>query len=191
VRFASRLRGGALMVVLLASACAPKVPSPQTGGSGPPAAPAARPTPVSFKVTSRGPQRGRVVLTEHRNGRIVYILHADANVSDRFAAGTGRSVFTNPHIVFFQPGGKTLTAVAPTAKIEEQSKTVLMTGGVRAHTQDGIVLLCDQLLYDDHAQMIHGKGNVIVTTPRGERLNGDTLDSDVQFNHVRVTGGAP
>jgi hypothetical protein len=36
--------------------------------------------------------------------------------------------------------------------------------------------------------MIHGKGNVIVTTPRGESLSGDTLDADAELNHVRVSG---
>jgi len=65
-----------------------------------------------------------------------------------------------------------------------------MSGGVRATTQDGIVLTCDTMLYDDRAATIHGEGHVVITTPRGERLNGDTLDADVQLNHVRVSSGA-
>ena len=129
-----------------------------------------------------------MVLTERRRGHTVYVLHADNNVSDRFAAGQGRSVFAHPHVVFFQDHGKTLTADAPTATLEEQTKTVVMTGGVHARTEDGVTMTCDQLEYDDEHGMIHGKGNVVVTTPRGERLTGDTLDADVQLNHVRVTG---
>jgi LPS export ABC transporter protein LptC len=146
---------------------------------------------VAFKVTSNGQGGQRVVLTERRRGRVVYVLHADANVSNRFAAGTGHSVFTNPHIVFYQPGGKTLTAVSPAASVEEVDKTVLMSGGVHAHTADGVTLTCDTLEYDDRNQMMHGRGNVVVTSPRGERLNGDTLDTDTQLNNVRVSGSAP
>jgi LPS export ABC transporter protein LptC len=153
--------------------------------------PTPSPTPVAIKVRSNGPTHGRVVLTEKKpSGRVVYVLHADSNVSDRFGAGSGRSVFTNPHIVFYEVNGKTLTAVSPAATVEEQSKTVLMTGGVRATTQDGIVLTCDTLLYDDRTSMIHGQGHVLITSPRGERLNGDRLDSDMQMNHVRVSSGS-
>ncbi len=131
-----------------------------------------------------------MVLTEKKpSGRVVYVLHADSNVSDRFAAGSGRSVFTHPHVIFYQEHGKTLTADAPTATLEEQTKTVVMTGGVHARTEDGVTMTCDQLAYDDEHGMIHGKGNVVVTTPRGERLTGDTLDADVQLDHVHVSSG--
>jgi LPS export ABC transporter protein LptC len=186
------VRAGALALCVLISGCSSKPSAPQQPRLGSPSSVAtATATPLALRVTSNGSGRGRVVLTERRRGRIVYVLHADANVSDRFAAGTGHSVFTRPHIVFYQEGGKTLTADSPTATVEEQSKTVLMSGGVRAHTQDGIVLTSDELQYDDKNEMIHGRGHVVVTTPRGERLNGDTLDADVQLNHVRVSGGAP
>jgi len=177
----------ALFLCVLAAGCAKQPSAPQAPSPSP--APRPTPTPLAFKVTSSGPGKGRVVLTERRRGRIVYVLHADQNVSDRFAAGTGRSIFTRPHIVFYQEQGKTLTADSPTATVEELSKTVLMSGGVHARTQDGVTLTCDTLQYDDRAEMMHGKGNVVVTTPRGERLNGDTLDADVNLNHVRVSGG--
>jgi LPS export ABC transporter protein LptC len=184
----SRARILTLGALLAAAGCG--------GGTGaqhaaqPSPAPAATPTPIPIKVRSNGPTHGRVVLTEKKpSGRVVYVLHADSNVSDRFAAGSGRSVFTRPRIVFYQVNGKTLTAVSPAATVEEQSKTVLMTGGVRATTQDGIVLTCDQLLYDDRASMIHGRGHVVITTPRGERLNGDRIDSDMQLDHVHVSSG--
>jgi LPS export ABC transporter protein LptC len=189
VRFRSRWLAVAIAAVI-AGCGGRSAPAQQGPGSpGTPAAPT--PTPLAIKVKSIGDGHGRVVLTEKRpSGRIVYVLHADANVSDRFGAGSGHSVFTRPHIVFYQESGKTLTAVSPTATVEEQTKTVLMSGGVRATTQDGIVLTCDTMLYDDRAATIHGEGHVVITTPRGERLNGDTLDADVQLNHVRVSSGA-
>jgi hypothetical protein len=65
---------------------------------------------------------------------------------------------------------------------------VLMTGGVHAHTQDGVTLTCDTMRYDDRTQSIHGTGHVLLTTPRGESLAGDTIDADLKLDHVRVTG---
>ena len=178
----------ALVTVLSLAACAPK-PGGGSSATPGPATPAPTATPVSFKVTSNRIGKRYVTLTEQRRGRTIYTLRADANEADRFAAGTGRSTFTRPHVIFFQDHGKTLTADAPLATVEEQTKTIVMSGGVKAKTNDGINLSCDTLRYDDRNQHIHGTGNVVVTTSRGERLQGDTLDADVQLDHVRVTGG--
>lgn len=175
--------------LLLLAACGTK-----THGAGAPAtppAPAPTGTGLAFKVTSSSVGKRSVTLTEHKRGRRVYALSADSTEADRFAAGAGRSTFTRPHIVFYEQGGKTLTADAPIATVEEQTKTVVMSGGVRAKTQDGITLSCDTLRYDDRTEMIHGTGHVVVTTPRGERLRGDTIDADVKLDHVRISGGGP
>ena len=63
-----------------------------------------------------------------------------------------------------------------------------MSNGVHARTQDGITLTSDTLTYDDRTEHIHGTGNVVVTTPRGERLQGNTIDADTKLDHVRITG---
>jgi LPS export ABC transporter protein LptC len=165
----------ALALCVLAAGCAKQPSAPQAATPSP--SPRPTPTAVAFHVTSSGQGGRRVVLTERRLGRIVYVLHADENVSNRFAAGTGRSVFTRPHIVFYQDQGKSLTADSPSATVEEQTKTVLMSGGVHAHTQDGITLTCDTLQYDDRSEMLHGKGNVVVETPRGSTAIRWTLTS--------------
>ncbi len=185
---AGRRRAAALVTVLTLVACTSKTGGGSSATSAPPT-PAPTATLIAFKVTSNRIGKRYVTLTEQRRGRTVYTLRADANEADRFAAGTGRSTFTRPHVVFFQEHGKTLTADAPLATVEEQTKTIVMSGGVKAQTNDGINLSCDTLRYDDRNQHIHGTGNVIVTTSRGERLQGDTLDADVQLDHVRVTGG--
>jgi LPS export ABC transporter protein LptC len=183
-------RCGATIVVAVVAlgGCTSKTGGGTSGAPTPTAAPTA--TPIAFKVTSNRIGKRYVTLTEQKRGRTVYVLRADANEADRFAAGTGRSTFTRPHVVFYQARGKTLTADSPVATVEEQTKTVVMTGGVHARTNDGITLTCDTLRYDDRTEHIHGTGNVVVTTPRGERLQGDTLDADVQLDHVRVTGAS-
>ncbi|MBV9102539.1 MAG: LPS export ABC transporter periplasmic protein LptC [Candidatus Eremiobacteraeota bacterium] len=181
----------ATLVALLCGACGSKAPVTQPSPSAGPAngtSPHGTATPLTFKVRSSGEGHGAVVLTERRKTRTIYVLRADANVSNRFGAGTGRSTFTQPRIVFYQDGGRRLMAQSPTADVEEQTKTVVMNGGVHAHTQDGVTLSCDQLVYDDRHGTIHGSGNVLVTSPHGETLSGDTLDADLQLNHVRVSG---
>ena len=176
----------ALLAALLGIGCARPARGPAS--SQPSVTPRPSPTPLAFRVTSSSVGKQFVTLTERKRGRTVYVLRAAANEADRFAAGTGRSVFLRPHIVFYEQGGRTLTADSPTATVEEQSKTVVMSQGVHARTQDGITLTSDTLVYDDRTEHIHGTGNVVVTTPRGERLQGNTIDADTKLDHVRISG---
>jgi LPS export ABC transporter protein LptC len=186
----ARAQPAALAVALALAGCGGKGAHGPAAGA-PSAAPPPSATPLAFKVTSNSVGKRNVTLTEQKRGRRVYVLVAESNEADRFAAGTGRSVFTRPHVVFYEEGGKTLTADAPVATVEEQTKTVVMSGGVRARTEGGITLTCDTLRYDDRSEHIHGTGNVVVTTPQGERLQGDTIDADVRLDHVRITGASP
>ena len=65
-------------------------------------------------------------------------------------------------------------------------KSVVMTGGVRARSQDGNVLHCDRLRYDGQSERVHGDGNVRLSTPGGLILVGDTLDGDARLQNVFV-----
>ena len=65
-------------------------------------------------------------------------------------------------------------------------KSVLMTGGVQARSQDGNVLSCDRLRYDGSTERIHGDGNVVLIAPNGLRLEGDFIDGDARLQNVRV-----
>jgi lipopolysaccharide assembly outer membrane protein LptD (OstA) len=163
------------------------------GGSSPAPAPPAKPTatPLAIKVKSHRVGQHYVYLTEQKNDRVVYVLRADSTQAERLAAGTAHSTFVRPHITFHQPGGRTLVAESPVATVDEETKSVVMSGGVHARTHDGLTLTCDELRYEDATERIHGTGHVVLTTPQGERLSGDVIDADSKLDHVQMHGVSP
>jgi len=171
-----RLRPAAL---LLLAACS----SAPHAGPSPSAAP-----PITIRDISNRVNTRYVYLTERRRDNSkVYTLRADQNVSESAGQGTGRSDFTNPHIIFAERTGETLVADAPSATILEGQKSIVMTGGVHARTSDGMLLQCDTLTYSELTDRLHGTGNVQVVTPRGERLSGDRIDANLRLSEMQLT----
>jgi lipopolysaccharide assembly outer membrane protein LptD (OstA) len=119
-----------------------------------------------------------------------YDIRSISSTADFNGGNNGFSTLAQPHIIFHTCSGapRTMIADAPKAKLTLQDKSVLMTGGVHARSQDGGVLTCDQLQYDGRTQRLHGAGHVVLTGPNGYRLNGEYLDGDVRMDHVTVTG---
>jgi LPS export ABC transporter protein LptC len=138
-------------------------------------------------VTSSG--NGRyTILREMKHQRTIYIVRARSFVADTAAgqSATGSGTFDRPEITFVDRNGARTVADAPKAVLTSADKSVLMTGGVRARSQDGNVLACDQLRYDGNTERIHGDGHVVMQTPAGLTLVGDELDGDARLQNVRV-----
>jgi LPS export ABC transporter protein LptC len=170
-----RLRVAAL---LLLAACS----------SGPKSAPSSSAQPIMLRDISVRDNSRYVYLTERRRDNSkVYTLRADANVSESAGQGTGRSDFTNPHIIFAERTGETLVADAPRATIFEGRKSIVMSGGVHARTSDGMLLQCDTLTYSEATDRLHGAGDVQVVTPRGERLSGDRIDANLRLSEMQLS----
>jgi hypothetical protein len=191
-RSCGRRLAAAGLGLALASACAPHGTG-QTGASGTAAAkpgPTAKETgdrtPISFVAPRVGDKF--IYLTKQRRNRKVYVLRADAEKGQYFGEDTGRSSFVNPHVTFFGSDGKQLTADAPAGVVVEQAKTVLMSGGVHAHTQDGVTLTSDTMLYDDNTQTILARGNVVMDSTQGTELRGDILNWSLKTGAVDVSG---
>jgi len=159
-------------------------PSPSPAPTATPFVPS--PPPVNFHGERIGSRF--VYATKQDGARKVYVLRADTVNAVYTGALTGRSNFTNPHVIFYGDAGKRLTADAPAGTVVEKDKTMLMTGGVRARAQDGMTLTSDTLRYDDERQAVHGEGHVIVTFPEGETLQGETVDWNVRDGHISVAG---
>jgi LPS export ABC transporter protein LptC len=177
----------------LGALCACGTPATQSGGAG--SSPAAQPsapqkTAPPLDLQSRRVGSKYIYVTEVKKNRKVYVLRADEQRAQYFGTGTGQSEFTNPHIVFYDEAGRTLKAVAPLGVVYEHDKTVVMSHGVHARTQDGKTLTCDTLRYNDATGKLHGSGNVVVTSPAGEELRGDQLDADVRLSRLVMTGAA-
>jgi hypothetical protein len=118
--------------------------------------------------------------------RIAYALRAASSQAD-IVGKQSIATFVEPHVTFFDRQGKPLIADSPQAKITQQDKSVLMSGGVRAQTVDGSVLTCDTLRYDGRTAKLHGAGHVVLASPGGVTLSGNYLEGDVRLDDVRVS----
>jgi lipopolysaccharide assembly outer membrane protein LptD (OstA) len=179
-----RPRPELVLAALLAACSHPSAPGPASSG----ATPAPTPTPLPLHVTSNGSSGQYTTLSEMKHQRIIYTLRANSFVADT-AAGhnvSGSGTFDQPHITFVDRSGARTIADAPKAVLTSADKSVLMTGGVHARSQDGNVLSCDRLRYDGTTERIHGDGHVVMTTPSGLMLVGDEIDGDARLADVRV-----
>jgi len=180
--------------VLLAvlAGCAPHAAtSPGTaaspGAGGPPSArPSA--TAVPIHVETRGGNGQYVTIVETLHGRKIYTIRALSEDIQRNGTSEASGVLEQPHVTFRDKSGVTTIADAPKAHITERDKTVVMTGGVHAHTSSGSVLRCDTLTYNAATERFRGEGNVVLTAPNGLQLGGQHLDGDVKLQNVKVTG---
>jgi len=149
--------------------------------------PAPTPTPLPLHIVSSG-NGSFTTLSELKHQRVIYTVRAKSFVADSQASrdATGSGEFEQPHITFIDRDGSKTVADAPKAVLTSADKSVLMTGGVQARSQDGNVLSCDRLRYDGTSERIHGDGHVVMRTPNGLTLVGDELDGDARLENVRV-----
>ncbi len=152
--------------------------------------PAPGPTPSPIKVIVHGHKLGShyVVLTEHKGNREIYAVRADSESGQYFGADTASSRFVNPHVTFFGRHGERLVADAPLGTAAEKDKSIRMRDGVHARTADGKTLTSDTLRYADPTETVYADGNVVLTSPSGDRLQGDHLVWDLRTGHIDVTG---
>jgi LPS export ABC transporter protein LptC len=183
-----RPRPEPLLALLLVTACGrpSSAPAPSATSS---VRPETTPTPIALHIVSGGGSGGYTTMSELKNRRTIYVVRAKSFVADtttgRTATGSGE--FEQPHITFIDRNGAKTVADAPKAVLTSADKSVIMTGGVQARSQDGNVLSCDRLRYDGTSERIHGDGNVVLRTPTGLRLVGDVIDGDARLQNVRVS----
>ncbi len=178
----------ALAVALGLAACAHSTPpkAQATAAAPAPSRGIGKAFPIGITANRVG---GRYVYLRKLKGlRKIYVLRADKETGRYFGQDTGRSTFTNPHVTFYGQSNKRLVADAPTGTVVEKDKTVRMSGGVRARSSDGLTLRSDTLAYDDERDLVHGVGNVTVTSPQGEELQGETLDWNLRDGAIVVAG---
>lgn len=175
--------------LVLAAGCGGRAPAPApspTTSAPFPLVRRASPPPIRMRSERIGSQY--IHFTAQKKNRKVYVVRADDQRGEYLGQGTGRIDFTNPHVTFFESDGGKVVADAPYGTVVERDKTMLMSGGVHARTQDGKTLTCDRLNYDDATQMMHGEGNVVITAPGGEVMQGERFDADLKFSTVHVSG---
>ncbi len=185
-----------LSFALVATGCsAAKTEAPGAGASTratatASATPAPAPTATIVPVTLRSKKVGShyIYLTKQKDNRKVYVLRADSETGQYFGDNTGRSDFVRPHVTFYAKDGSRIVADAPAGTLVEKDKTVNMSGGVHARTEDGKTLASDTMRYNDLTETLYGDGNVVVTTAQGERLEGNALVWNLRDGMLDVTG---
>ena len=179
--FRTALFAAAAMAALSACAhsaqpsAAPVSPSPAATSSIPP-----------ITVHSRGNARQPVRITQQEGNRRIYELLARSSESTMQSQSQFRSTFSQTHVTFFTADGGTLTGDAPLATIDKASNSVTMQGGVRGKTSEGVVLNCDQLVYERKTGTLHGTGNVHIVSKEGYALSGGSFTSDLKLTHVHM-----
>ena len=181
--------------LLLAAGCAGGSGGSSAGSTGSPLAgrpsspspgPAATSIPIRFHSASKG--KNYVSLSKEVGDRKVYDLRAVSETGQYLGRDTGRSDFTEPVVTFYERSGGRIVARAPAGTIVEKDKTVRMSGGVTAKTDDGKTLASDTLRYDDETQQLDGDGNVSLTTPAGEKLTGDAFQWNLRTGKLDMQG---
>ena len=179
---------GALILLVLAGACSSHGSDAKASPS-PPAAPASGRTPVPVHVRGVGTARTPTVLSESKNGRRVYTIRAMQFEGDIAGATEGNAAVQEPHVTFVGANGTPTYADAPKATVDQRDKSVVMTGGVHARTEEGSTLDCDTLRYDTATERFDGEGHVVLRGQNGVVLTGDHLHGDVRLQDVQVTSG--
>lgn len=173
----------ALALLVFAAGCNPQPqhaaqPSatPSTGASGLP----------PLKITGYSGPGKPVTITQQTGNRKEYQLVAKS-LTSRSTQSVGQATFQQAAVTFYGKDGTTLVAHAPTARIDEKHRAVVMTGGVHATTGNGMTLTCDRLTYDQQSSLLHGEGNVRITGMQGGQqqvLTGNTFTSDVKLTNM-------
>jgi hypothetical protein len=164
------------------------------GGAGSPSpsprvpAPSPSVTQIPIHVETRGGDGQYVRIVETVRGRKVYTIRALSGDMVRGSTSAAVGDLVEPHITFVDRSGTTTIADAPKARITERDNSVIMMGGVHAHTSSGSVLSCDVLTYTGNTERFHGEGHVRLSAPNGLVMEGRHLDGDVKLQDVNITG---
>lgn len=178
-------RAGPLTAVLVLCACNPQAPAGRPTPSAQRGVPHAIATAPPLHITGRGSSQRPVRIIQQVQNRIEYELIAKSYES-RGPQGKARAVFQDARVIFHDRDGKTMTAVAPQAILDEDANTVTLLNSVHAQTSTGMRLDCDRLVYDRTGQALRGYGNVVITDPKGFRGTGSSFESDISLTHMRM-----
>ncbi|MBV8373537.1 MAG: LPS export ABC transporter periplasmic protein LptC [Candidatus Eremiobacteraeota bacterium] len=183
---AYRWRSCLAALPILLCACNPQAPKTNSTPAASGAA-QARPgtTPPPLHITGQGSARRPVRIIQQVQNRIEYELIAKSYES-KGAQGKARAVFQDARVTFYDRNGKSMTATAPQAILDENTNAVTLVDAVHATTSTGMALQCSRLVYDRTGQMLHGDGNVVITDPNGFRGTGSSFDSDISLTHVQM-----
>ncbi len=171
-----------LLCALFATACNPQ-PGHAPGSSPAPNAARSGAAP-SLLITSHGSARQPLVFYGHKANRVTYKMIVRDRAIANTAQGAGDGTFYDVTVTFYDSSGKTLEASAPRAVAVEADQTLTLYDGVTATTSTHDVLKCRQLEYDRISGMLHGTGDVRISSTNGFWTRGNRFDSDITLENL-------
>jgi len=177
------------LVVLLTGLCAcnpkPEHTVRQTAARG--VVPTASGGLPPITIRSHGNAKQPVRIFEKQGNRAVYELIAKSTESTLQSQNQFRGTFAQTHVTFYgATSGSTLAGDAPVTTVDRAKESVLMQGGVKAHTSEGVLLTCDQLEYNRSTGRVRGTGNVRIVSKDGYTLTGGSFTSDLRLTQVHM-----
>jgi len=178
-------RAAPFAAALLLCACNPQAPASRATPQARAAAPRGAATAPSLHITGQGSAHRPVRIIQQVQNRVEYELIAKSYES-KGPQGKARAIFQDARVTFHDRDGKTMTAVAPQAVLDEDANTITLLNPVHAQTSTGMQLDCDRLVYDRAGQALRGNGNVVIVDPKGFRGTGSSFESDISLTHMQM-----
>jgi LPS export ABC transporter protein LptC len=148
-------------------------------------APTEAPPQAEYYIVARAQPGRPVELKEFQNGFLEYLLRADQIA---YQTADSKGTLRNVVLTFYKGRVVRLRVTAPTAEVLPNSRNVALGGGVRAASATGAAMAADSMEYDGKRHVLTAAGGVRAHDGRGNSIDGDRAEADLDLHRVRVWG---
>jgi len=150
----------------------------------PTASPPAQAQPPYYIVANS--QDGKPVeLREIHNGQLEYLLNASRI---EYATADSKGTLNDVALRFYKGRTLRLRVTAPSAEVRPNDRNVSLSGGVRAASANGASMVAHSMEYDGNRHILVADGAVHAQDDRGNSIDGDRAEADLDLHRVRVWG---
>jgi putative inorganic carbon (hco3(-)) transporter len=148
-------------------------------------APTDAPPQEEYYIVARAQPGRPVELKEFQKGSLEYLLRADQVA---YQTADSKGTLRNVILTFYKGSVVRLRVTAPTAEVLPNSRNVALRGGVRAASATGAAMAADSMEYDGNRHLLTAAGGVRAHDDRGNSIDGDRAEADLDLRRVRVWG---
>ncbi|MBV8082094.1 MAG: LPS export ABC transporter periplasmic protein LptC, partial [Candidatus Eremiobacteraeota bacterium] len=114
-----------------------------------------------------------------------YLLRA-AQIT--YATADSKGTLSDVLLSFYKGRTLRLRVTAPTAEVRPNDRNVALSGGVRAAGANGASMHAQSMEYDGNRHVLLANGSVQAQDDRGNSIDGDRAEADLDLRRVRVWG---
>ncbi|HEV2908315.1 MAG TPA: LPS export ABC transporter periplasmic protein LptC [Candidatus Eremiobacteraceae bacterium] len=172
----------ALGLVALLAGCGSKSPPAAIQTPNPSTSAPAQPP---YYIIARAEPGRPVELKEIHNGLLEYLLRAD---EVQYQTADSKGTLRNVLLSFYKGRTLRMRVTAPIAEVRPNDRNVALSGGVRAGAANGASMSADSMEYDGNRHVLTAAGHVKANDNRGNSIDGDRAEADLDLRRVRVWG---